>query len=243
MRAMKLTHAFFLHEVHPRHVVPGARRPAADRGPHGQCRRRRARALRLDALDLHAPARARGLDHRQRDLHDAQPVQAGRRRAVRAAPAGWSCSPPSTTPPSFTGSSGTSGCREHATAQSPRPLCLPRETTSPRSPAHSRSNVTGPPARVLVCPDSAARHGVRRHRHPAASVCPRPRTLAGSTHYRRGVIRAVPRLDRPETRPVGTENGRYVTYDPTRRRPHPLRLPRRGAGGHEGAVASRTPWP
>ena len=41
---------------------------------------RRDRALRLDALDLHAPARARGLDHRQRDLHDAQPVQAGRRR-------------------------------------------------------------------------------------------------------------------------------------------------------------------
>src|SRR6266850_1281249 len=35
-------------------------------------------ALRLDALDLHAPAGARGLDHRQRDLHDAQPVQAGR---------------------------------------------------------------------------------------------------------------------------------------------------------------------
>src|SRR2546426_667211 len=35
-------------------------------------------ALRLAALDLHAPARARGLDHRQRDLHDAQPVQAGR---------------------------------------------------------------------------------------------------------------------------------------------------------------------
>src|SRR4029434_9273720 len=40
--------------------------------------RRRARALRLDALDLHGLARASGLDHRQGDLHDAQPVQACR---------------------------------------------------------------------------------------------------------------------------------------------------------------------
>src|SRR5262249_41441512 len=35
-------------------------------------------SLRLYPLDRHAPARARGLDHRQCDLHDAQPVQAGR---------------------------------------------------------------------------------------------------------------------------------------------------------------------
>ncbi len=51
-----------------------------------------ARALRLHALDLHAPARARGLDHRQRDLHDAQPVQAGRGWRSPVATACWKSS-------------------------------------------------------------------------------------------------------------------------------------------------------
>ena len=40
-----------------------------------------------------------------------------------------------------------SGCREHATAQSPRSLCLDREATSTRLPSRSRRDVAGPPGR------------------------------------------------------------------------------------------------
>ena len=48
----------------------------------------------------------------------------------------------------------------HGTTPSPRPLCLLRETTSPRSPSRSRCDVAGPPARAVVCPEPPARHGV-----------------------------------------------------------------------------------
>jgi len=62
-------------------------------------------------------------------------------------------------PASFTGSSRISGCREDETT--PSPLCLSRKTTSPCSPMLTRSDVSGPPARVVVCLDRALRHGVR----------------------------------------------------------------------------------
>jgi hypothetical protein len=57
---------------------------------------------------------------------------------------------------------------QYRTAPNPRPLCLPRETTSPHPPSCCRREVAGPPARAVVCPSPAARHGV------AASLARRP---------------------------------------------------------------------
>src|SRR5438034_5306722 len=50
---------------------------------------------------------------------------------------------------------------------SPRPLYLPRETTSRRSSSRSRRDVAGPPARAVVYPYPTSRHGVRGPRPPA----------------------------------------------------------------------------
>jgi len=50
---------------------------------------------------------------------------------------------------------------------SPRPLYLPRETTSRRSPSRSRRDVAGPPARAVVYPISGVAPWCRGSPTPA----------------------------------------------------------------------------
>src|SRR6266508_1628271 len=62
------------------------------------------------------------------------------------------------------------GCRAHGTARSLRSRCLHPETTSPRAPSRSRSDVPGPPAWAVVCPYPGRAMASGTPRHPAAAV-------------------------------------------------------------------------
>ena len=95
-------------------------------------------------------------------------------------------------------------------APHPRPFRLHHETTSPRFPSRSRSDVAGPPAGVVVCPHPASRQGIRcptPSRHPSLP----PPADSGRIDARwQGALSAL--CQRPEARLAVPENGPYVIY-------------------------------
>src|SRR5262247_2063948 len=92
----------------------------------------------------------------------------------------------------------------------PRPLYLLRKTTSPCFPSLSRSDVAGPPARAIVCPYPAARHGVQGPRPAGRCRLTTPTDSGRIAPDGRG---RYPRRAKPGKKPAGTENGSYVSYD------------------------------
>ncbi len=78
------------------------------------------------------------------------------------------------------------------------PLCLLRKRTSPCSPSLSRSDVAGPPARAIVCPYPASRHGVQGPR-PASRCCLTTPTDSGRIALRRQGALSAPYQAEKET--------------------------------------------
>src|SRR6266508_1446818 len=123
------------------------------------------------------------------------------------------------TPPSFTASSRISGCRAHGTARSLRSRCLHPETTSPRAPSRSRSDVPGPPAWAVVGPYPGRAMASDTPRHPAAAIRPQQfdhaHALWQDRCTMRGALSALRQgRDRSAARSAVTDNGSYVAYTP-----------------------------